>query len=702
MRRTFINIILRAVVIAAIAGLGQLAGHANPASALWTKWEGDHPMWVAFSHDSELVATGTRDAAVHIFDVRNGKNWLVNVPQLNAAVTCLAFSPTFQSSTGGLQQMMAVATADGAVTLILGNGTPIRLCKRGFAATALAMGGGHGECLAAGFSDGNVLIWKRNAAGDDQAPISRSYYASPVLSLAFQGDQFAIGYKNSKIALLPDVTYPRPTLLQDHSDAVNSLAFSSDNRWLASASNDRSVIVWNTQTHDGTAYHYDPDDNSAVKSVAIYTANDDPDTPSPFGYMAAAYTNGVIGLWGVRAGGSLNTIGTLLAPTSDGAAYCIAISPDGRYLASVSADNKLHVWQLPSQPAAPANVVARAHDGRNSLRWDASRGAASYNVYRGTKPDGEDATPLIENVPDHAFVDRNVTDATTYYYKVAAVNAGGASLLSSEASTAPQFRIPAVPTRPAATPGNAQVSLLWTATAGATSYNVYRSTAEDAGGTLVEDGITRTRYTDTGLSNGTAYYYEVAAVNDTGTSALSRQTTAIPIELIEAESQSSPAATARGEDRSPSGKDDPGSSTDQPAASPAPEPGHYYFDFDFDDDSLDLVKTNLTVTVNLTLTSLTNGSILRHTWSVTGAPNHLGNQNMQMLVDLPPGRYEYTLIPKCSGTMAGTDAPVLTANPVVVTNVYSTEGIVSHTDVEIHLAVDPNGQRTISATVYHP
>src|SRR5688572_4819257 len=86
---------------------------------------------------------------------------------------------------------------------------------------------------------------------------------------------------------------------------------------------------------------------------------------------------------------------------------------------------------------------------------------------------------------------------------------------------------PAAPTGLAATAGNAQVSLTWTASSGATSYNVYRSTTSNGQGTTpIQTGITGTSFTNTGLTNGTTYYYKVAAVNAAGTSAQSSQASA--------------------------------------------------------------------------------------------------------------------------------------------------------------------------------
>ena len=88
--------------------------------------------------------------------------------------------------------------------------------------------------------------------------------------------------------------------------------------------------------------------------------------------------------------------------------------------------------------------------------------------------------------------------------------------------------IPATPTGLAATPGNGQVALTWTASAGATSYNVKRGTANGGPYTTVASP-TAADYTDTNLTNGTPYYYVVSAVNSAGESANSSQVSTTPI-----------------------------------------------------------------------------------------------------------------------------------------------------------------------------
>jgi endo-1,4-beta-xylanase len=86
---------------------------------------------------------------------------------------------------------------------------------------------------------------------------------------------------------------------------------------------------------------------------------------------------------------------------------------------------------------------------------------------------------------------------------------------------------PSPPTGLTATAGNGQVQLNWNASAGATSYNVKRSTT--AGGPYAIVGSTSgTSFTNTGLTNGTLYFFVVSAANAAGESANSGEVSARP------------------------------------------------------------------------------------------------------------------------------------------------------------------------------
>ncbi len=88
--------------------------------------------------------------------------------------------------------------------------------------------------------------------------------------------------------------------------------------------------------------------------------------------------------------------------------------------------------------------------------------------------------------------------------------------------------VPAVPTGLTATAGDGSVSLSWSASSGADSYIVQRAQTSGGPYTTIAANVTTTSYADSGLTNGTTYYYVIRASNSAGTSADSAQTSATP------------------------------------------------------------------------------------------------------------------------------------------------------------------------------
>lgn len=87
---------------------------------------------------------------------------------------------------------------------------------------------------------------------------------------------------------------------------------------------------------------------------------------------------------------------------------------------------------------------------------------------------------------------------------------------------------PATPTGLTATAGDTQVALAWTAVSGAASYHVKRSTTSGSGYAQVSAPV-GVSFTDTGLTNGTTYFYVVTAVNVYGESSNSSEANAKPV-----------------------------------------------------------------------------------------------------------------------------------------------------------------------------
>jgi fibronectin type 3 domain-containing protein len=178
-----------------------------------------------------------------------------------------------------------------------------------------------------------------------------------------------------------------------------------------------------------------------------------------------------------------------------------------------------------SLPDVPGSLTATGTNGAVQLSWGSATGAAGYNVKRSTTT-GTEVT--IANVVATSYYDTAVANGTQYFYKVSSTNSAGESANSSEANATPNVP-PTAPTGLAATAGSNQVSLSWTGSAGAASYNIKRSTTSGSGystiGTTTDPTVA---YTDLSAVKFTQYYYVVSAVSAYGESSDSSEVNATP------------------------------------------------------------------------------------------------------------------------------------------------------------------------------
>jgi len=102
---------------------------------------------------------------------------------------------------------------------------------------------------------------------------------------------------------------------------------------------------------------------------------------------------------------------------------------------------------------------------------------------------------------------------------------GSGQVVVTKCSTAAS-QIPGAPANPAIVSGTGQITVTWnrgfTCAGAPTSFNIYRSLTSGSGFTLYTT-TSSTSYIDTGVSNGTIYYYKISAVNSFGESAQSAE-----------------------------------------------------------------------------------------------------------------------------------------------------------------------------------
>lgn len=172
----------------------------------------------------------------------------------------------------------------------------------------------------------------------------------------------------------------------------------------------------------------------------------------------------------------------------------------------------------PVAPAAPTNVSASATSANSiDLAWTPSAGASNYLVQRSLTNGGPYAV-VASGVMATNYTDAGLIGDTTYYYVIAAANNGGTSTNSPQAS-ATTLTPPPTPTSLVATGlYGGQIALSWSASAGATGYNIKRSLSSGGPYVALASSVPSTTYTNTGLLIGATYYYVVSAVSATGES----------------------------------------------------------------------------------------------------------------------------------------------------------------------------------------
>jgi N-acetylmuramoyl-L-alanine amidase len=146
---------------------------------------------------------------------------------------------------------------------------------------------------------------------------------------------------------------------------------------------------------------------------------------------------------------------------------------------------------------------------RINLSWTVSANATSYDVYR-------NGSLYASDVAGTQFLNTFVTVGTTYTYSMIAKNnigtvANSNGTVSATAITCPlgTFTATATPTCSGTT---SAINVSWTASANATSYDIYRN------GNLYASDITGTSFLNTYLiTAGTTYTYYVKAKNSVGT-----------------------------------------------------------------------------------------------------------------------------------------------------------------------------------------
>ena len=178
----------------------------------------------------------------------------------------------------------------------------------------------------------------------------------------------------------------------------------------------------------------------------------------------------------------------------------------------------------PAQPTGLAATVVSS--SQINLSWNNVLNETGYELQRATNSAFTaglvTSTTVADDVTDSAT---GLAASTTYWFRVRAVNAAGASSYSTAVSATTQAGVPAQPTGLAASVvSSSQIDLAWIDVATETSYEVQRAPTSAFGTgtvTLPANAANDTTISATGLSASTTYWFRVRAVNAAGASSYS-------------------------------------------------------------------------------------------------------------------------------------------------------------------------------------
>ena len=152
---------------------------------------------------------------------------------------------------------------------------------------------------------------------------------------------------------------------------------------------------------------------------------------------------------------------------------------------------------------APKVTLKIAENGIN-VSWKGVSPATKYIVYR--MASGETEWSKIATVSTTSYVDEKAESGNTYKYAVKGVYGTSNGIQSSGTEI-----VYLVSPETSVVTGEKALKVTWLGVEGATSYNVYRKTA-DTDWSLIAPSES-TEYTDTEITAGTEYFYTVTAVN---------------------------------------------------------------------------------------------------------------------------------------------------------------------------------------------
>ncbi|MBD2355121.1 ribosome assembly protein 4 [Tolypothrix sp. FACHB-123] len=323
---------------------------------------------VTFSSDGKLLASGSDDNTIKIWDVTTAK-LLQSINESNE-VNTVSFS--------GDGKFLASGSDDNTIKIWdVSSGKLLQIFNGHSKLVNSVSFSGDGKFLASGSDDNTIKIWDVTTGKLlrtlPSEPYANNGHNNWVTTVAFSSDGklLASGGNDYSIKIWDVTSGKALQTFSGHGDYVSSVAFSSDGQKLASGSSDRTIKLWNLTT--AKVIQTFSGHSNEVNAIAF----------SPDGkQIVSGSQDKTVKIWDVTSGKVLQTLGGHRDSVNS-----VAFSSDGKKLVSGSDDSNIKLWDvtigkvmhtLPSAADAKnghriwVNAIAFSRDGKQivSGSWD--------------------------------------------------------------------------------------------------------------------------------------------------------------------------------------------------------------------------------------------------------------------------------------------------------------------------------------------